>query len=272
MAVPLCIAAIGPWLARSAPTVSQAPFGPSSWSPFGTDRLGRDVLAAALEGGRPLVVTTVLTVVVAYAIGSTIGLVAATTTRPVVEDLIMRPVDVLLCIPSLLVVLVVALRMDGSRIGIAAAVAAVLVPPIARFIRMASRSVVQSPAMETLRLQGVGPVERYTGYARRRLARPVAADVGVRLVAALYILSSANFLGIGFDTTSTDWAVAVAANKEGLDVAPWSVLLPAGLIVALALGTNLLLDERLSYRRRLVPPEQSVCSASQRVHALDDHE
>ncbi|WP_245555688.1 ABC transporter permease subunit [Gordonia soli] len=251
MAIPLCMVAIGPWLARSAPSVSQAPFGPSTWSPFGTDRLGRDVLAAALEGGRPLVVTTGVTVAIAYLIGATIGMVAASTTRPVVEDLVMRPVDVLLCVPSLLVVLVVALRTDGSRVAIAAAVAAVLIPPIARFIRMAARNVVQSPAMETLRLQGVGAVERYAGFGRRRLAGPIAADVGVRLIAALYILSSANFLGIGFDTTSTDWAVAVAANKEGLFVAPWSVYLPALLIISLALGTNLMLDEQLARRRWL---------------------
>ncbi|NLU84844.1 ABC transporter permease subunit [Rhodococcus sp. HNM0569] len=251
VAIPLVVALCGPWLASSAPSTSQPPFGPSTWSPFGTDRLGRDVLAAALEGGRPLVVTTVVTVLVAYLVGAIAGLAAAATTRHWVEDLVMRPLDVVLCLPSLLVVLVVALRTDGSRVAIAVAVGATLVPPIARFVRMAARGVVQSPAMETLRLQGVGATRRYAGHARRRLARPVAADVGVRLVAALYVLASANFLGIGFDTTSTDWAVSVAANKDGLFVAPWSVALPAGLVVSLVLGVNLLLDEQLSMRRRL---------------------
>ena len=53
------------------------------------------------------------------------------------------------------------------------------------------------------------------------------------------------------DRTSPDWAVAVAANKDGLFIAPWSVFLPAALIVSLALGVNLLLDERSAVRRRL---------------------
>lgn len=251
VAVPLLCAVAGPWLASSAPVDSQVPFGPSTWSPFGTDRLGRDVLAAALQGGLPLVATVIGTVVAAYAVGSVFGVAAAATTRGWAEDLVMRPLDVLLCVPSLLVVLVVALRADGSRPLIAAAVAATMIAPIARFVRMATRSVVQSLAMETLRLQGVGATERYLGYARRRVAGPLAADIGVRLIAALYVLSSANFLGIGFDQTSPDWAVAVAANKDGLFIAPWSVFLPAALIVSLALGVNLLLDERSAVRRRL---------------------
>ncbi|MGV0743767.1 ABC transporter permease [Mycolicibacterium sp. XJ870] len=242
VAVPLAVALIGPFIARYAPQIPQAPFGPSTWSCFGTDRLGRDVLAAALTGGRPMVLTAVLTVAAAYAVGFCLGISAAAARRSWIEDIIMRPVDVLLCLPALLVVMVAALRSDGSGVAIAVAVGFMLVAPIARFVRMAARSVVQSPAMDALRMQGAGPGERYAGYALRHLARPVAADIGVRFVAAVYVLTSANFLGIGFDTTSTDWAVSVAANKDGMSSAPWSVYLPAALIVSLVLGLNILCD------------------------------
>ncbi|MDZ7885554.1 MAG: hypothetical protein U5N53_22870 [Mycobacterium sp.] len=68
VAVPLAVALIGPYVARFAPQEPQSPFGPSTWSWFGTDRLGRDVLAAALTGGRPLIVTAAITVVGAYTI------------------------------------------------------------------------------------------------------------------------------------------------------------------------------------------------------------
>lgn len=240
--LPLLVAFVGPMLTRYAPKQPQAPFGPSSWSHFGTDRLGRDVLAAALAGGRPLVVTAVLTVAAAYVLGFSLGVAAAAARRSWLEDLIMRPVDVLLCLPGLLVVMVAALRSDGSGLAVAAAVGFILIAPIARFTRMAARGVVQSPAMEALRMQGAGIRERYGGYALRQLARPVAADFGIRFVAAVYVLASANFLGIGFDTTSPDWAVAVAANKDGLATSPWAVFLPAGLIVSLVLGLNLWCD------------------------------
>ncbi|GGF50439.1 ABC transporter permease [Marmoricola endophyticus] len=251
LVVPLAVALAGPWVAHLAPDSPQAPFSSSTWSPFGTDRLGRDVLAAVLEGGRPLVVTAGLTVAAAYLVGSVVGLAAATTRHAWVDDLLMRPVDVALCFPSLLVVLVAALRSDGSGVAIAVAVGLTLVAPIARFVRMAARDVVQGPAMDALRLQGAGLLDRYARHAAGRLARPVAADLGVRLTAAIYVLASANFIGIGFDTTSPDWAVSVAANKDGLSLAPWSVALPALLIVALVLGLNLLGDAVLGGPDRL---------------------
>lgn len=249
--VPLTVALLGPFIAHLAPPAPQRPFGPSTWSWFGTDRLGRDVLAAVLTGGRPMVLTAVLTVAAAYAVGFGLGVAAAAAPRSWVEDIIMRPIDVLLCLPTLLVVMVAALRSDGSAAAVAVAVGFMLVAPIARFVRMAARGVVQSPAMEALRMQGAGPRERYAAYALRHLARPVAADMGVRFVAAIYVLASANFLGIGFDTTSTDWAVSVAANKDGLSGAPWSVYLPAALIVSLVLGLNLLCDVVLADPMRL---------------------
>ncbi|MBK1787201.1 ABC transporter permease [Prauserella cavernicola] len=249
--IPVLCAVAGPALAGLAPAGRQAPFGPSTWSPFGTDRLGRDVLAAALDGGRTLLLVTAVTVLCAYAIGFTVGMTAAATERPWLEDLLMRPLDVLLCLPSLLIIMVAALRTNGSEVAIAAAVGLALVAPIARFVRMAARGVVQSPVMDALRMQGESRRYRYGRYAMRELARPVAADLGVRIGAAIYFLSSANFLGLGFDTTSTDWAVAVAANKDGLTVAPWSVFLPAALIVLLVLGLNLLWDELLADPRML---------------------
>ncbi|OAP29166.1 MULTISPECIES: ABC transporter permease [Amycolatopsis] len=246
VAVPVLVAAFGPLVASGAPAGRQAPFGPSTWSPFGTDRLGRDVLAAALQGGRTLLVVTGLTVLCAYAIGFTLGMAAAAAPRQWLEDLIMRPLDVLLCLPSLLIIIVAAVRTNGSAVAIASAVGLALVAPIARFVRMAARGVVHGPVMDALRMQGEPRRHRYGRYALRELARPVAADFGVRLAAAIYFLSSANFLGLGFDPASPDWAVTVAANKDGLSEAPWSVFLPAGLIVALVVGLNLLWDDLLA--------------------------
>lgn len=243
--VPLVIAVAGPLLVGSAPRDRQAPFGPSQWSPFGTDRLGRDVLAAALTGGRTFLVVAALTVAGAYVVGFLVG-VAAASGRTWLDELLMRPLDVLLCLPSLLIIMVAALRTRGSAVAIAVAIGIALLAPIARFVRMAARPVVHGPVMEALRMQGQSRARRYGGYALREMARPIAADLGVRFTAAVYFLASANFLGLGFDTTSTDWAVSVAANKDALTIAPWSVALPGGLIVLLVVGVNLLCDDVLS--------------------------
>lgn len=246
VAVPLVFASAGPLLAEGAPTGRTMPFGPSPWSPFGTDRLGRDVLAAALTGGRNLVTVVLLTVLVAYLAGFLIGVSAAAASRRWLDDLLMRPMDVLLCVPALLLVMVAALRTQGSAVAIACAIGLALVAPIARFVRTAAAGVVHGLVMDALRMQGESRGYRYGRYAVRAMARPVAADIGVRFTSAVYFLASANFLGLGFDTTSADWAVSVAANKDALMIAPWSVVLPGALIVLLAVGTNLLVDDLLS--------------------------
>ncbi|MET8799404.1 ABC transporter permease subunit [Nocardia sp. NPDC004568] len=246
IAVPLVFALAGPVLARTAPADRAMPFGPSEWSPLGTDRLGRDVLAAALTGGQTFLLTGLLTVFGAYAVGFAIGVAAAAAPRVWLDDLLMRPIDVLLCIPSLLIIMVAALRGRGSAVAIACAIGLALVAPIARFVRAAAAGVVHGPVMDALRMQGQGRSFRYGNYAVREMARPLAADLGVRFTAAVYFLASANFLGLGFDTTSTDWAVSVAANKDALLIAPWSVVLPAALIVLLVVGTNLLVDDLLA--------------------------
>ncbi|MBF6572897.1 ABC transporter permease [Nocardia farcinica] len=251
VAIPVLVALAGPVLADRAPRTRQAPFGPSVWSPFGTDRLGRDVLAAALSGGRTFLLVAVSTVLLAYLVGFLIGVAAAATDRTWLDELLMRPIDVLLCLPSLLIIMVAAIRTRGSEIAIAAAVALALVAPTARFVRMAARSVVHGPVMDALRMQGESRAYRYGRYAAREMARPVAADLALRFTVAVYFLASANFLGLGFDTTSTDWAVSVAANKDALTTAPWAVALPAGLIVALIVGINLLCDDLLADPRTL---------------------
>lgn len=246
VAVPVLFAIAGPFLVGSAPVERQVPFGPSSWSPFGTDRYGRDVLAAALTGGRGFLVVAIVTVLGAYLVGFAIGVVAAAAPRAWLEELLMRPIDVMLCLPSLLIVMVAAIRTRGSAVAISLAIGIALVAPIARFVRMAAGGVVRGPVMDALRMQGESRTYRYGGYAVRELARPLAADMGVRFTAAVYFLASANFLGLGFDTSSTDWAVSVAANKDALTIAPWSVVLPAGLIVMLAIGINLVCDGLLA--------------------------
>ncbi|MQY16979.1 ABC transporter permease [Nocardia macrotermitis] len=258
--VPLLIAVVGPAFTGSVPSARQAPFGPSSWSPFGTDRLGRDVLATALVGGRTFLLVAALTVIGSYTVGFVIGVAAAAASRAWLDELLMRPMDVLLCLPSLLIIMVAALRTRGSVVAIAVAIGIALVAPIARFVRMAARPVVHGPVMDALRMQGESRRYRYVNYTVREMIRPIAADVGVRFTAAVYILASANFLGLGFDTTSTDWAVSVAANKDALTIAPWSVALPAGLIVLLMIGVNLLCDDLLADPRTVAMRESGRVS------------
>lgn len=80
------------------------------------------------------------------------------------------------------------------------------------------------------------------GHVGRSVARTLAADAGLRLTGALYLVATAAFLGVGVAPDAADWAVMVDRNRAGLFVQPWAVVVPALLIVALTMGGNLLAD------------------------------
>lgn len=239
--IPLFIAVFGPLLARR-PSGRQLAFDPTV-GVFGSDFAGRDVLAEVLSGGTPVVLVSLAATLCCYLIAVPLGLAAAVTRRRSVDELIMRPLDVILAIPSLL--LLILLSSIGPQgwpvlIGI---VVVILAPDATRVIRAAALEPASSPAAEVLMLQGESWLRRTFGHVGRSIVGVVVADSGVRFIGAVYLVASASFLGVGVDPDSSNWGVMVDQNRDGLMLQPAATLLPAILIVALAVGLNLAVDE-----------------------------
>jgi peptide/nickel transport system permease protein len=248
VALPLVVAVLGPFL----PYDARAGLPYSSEGVLGTDGLGRDVLGLLLVGGRSALGMAVGAVVLAYLVGGLIGLTAASTRHRWLDEGMMRPLDVLLPLPSLLVISVVAVGWRASALAITVAVAMVNVPTVARLVRAAALDAASGPVVEALRMQRESWVTIQLGYVGRSVLGPVAADLGTRITLAVFLVASVNFLGLGLSPTAPDWAVSVSRNREGLLLQPWSVLAPALLLVSFTLGFNLLADRLVHCSRRLV--------------------
>ncbi|WP_350281287.1 ABC transporter permease subunit [Kribbella sp. HUAS MG21] len=246
--VPLLIAVLGPFLPYDA--AKGLPY--SSEGPLGTDGLGRDVLGLLLVGGRTALGMAAGAVALAYLIGGLIGLTAASTRHRWLDEGLMRPLDVLLPLPSLLVISVVAVGWSASALAITVAVAMVNVPTVARLVRAAALDAASGPVVEALRMQRESWATIQLGYVGRSVLGPVAADLGTRITLAVFVVASVNFLGLGLSPTAPDWAVSVSRNREGLLLQPWSVLAPALLLVSFTLGFNLLADRLVHRSRSLV--------------------
>jgi peptide/nickel transport system permease protein len=244
IAVPLLLALLGPVFAGE-PGARAASFtlGDGHW--LGTDFVGRDVWRQVLHGGRPVVLTALGAGALAYLVALPVGLFAALTHRRWLEELLMRPLDVLIAIPSLLLILLVASVFTPGAVGVALLVALVNVPDAARLVRAAATEAAARPVVEALRLQGESWWRTAVGYVGRSLLRTLGADAGTRLTGVLYLVATAAFLGVGVAPDAADWAVMVDRNRTGLFVQPWAVVVPALLIVALTTGTNLLFDAAL---------------------------
>ncbi|MFI6346350.1 ABC transporter permease subunit [Streptomyces sp. NPDC050560] len=253
LALPLGAALLGPLLAPLVTAPDGPPYALGGGHPLGTDGLGRDVLVLLLRGGSSTLGVACGATALAYAVGGCLGLMAATTPHRWVDEALLRPVELLLPLPSLLVISVVAVGRHGSPLAIALAVAALNVPAVTRLVRAAALRAASSPVAEAMRVQGESRARITLGYVGRRTLPAVAADAGTRVTAAVFTVAAANFLGLGLEPTAADWGVTVAANREALLVQPWAVCAPAALLVLFTVGVNLLADGLLARRGSATP-------------------
>lgn len=240
---PLACALLGPFLAPLLPAAgSGALLPPGPGHPLGTDALGRDVLALALTGGTTVVALTLGALALAYLVGVPLGLVLAATTRRWAASATQRVLDVLLVLPSLLVLLVLA---GTGRRGVGwllVATAVLQLPAVVRLVRAAAAAPARRVALETMWLSGEPWWRIHLVETGRFVGGPVLVDAGTRGVMVLGLLASASFLGVGLPPDTVDWAVVIEQNSAALFLAPAALLVPATLLVALAAGTNLLVD------------------------------
>ncbi|OEV12303.1 ABC transporter permease [Streptomyces nanshensis] len=253
LALPLAVAMFGPYAASWAASPDGAPYATGAGHPLGTDGMGRDVLTLLLRGGRSALGAALGAVALAYLAGAPLGLAAAVTRHRWLEELLLRPVEVVQPVPSLLVISVTAVWWRGQPLAIALAVALVNVPAVARLVRAAALDAASSPVVEAMRQQGESRLRILAGYVGRSVVPVVTADAGTRVAGAVFTVAAANFLGLGLEPTAPDWAVTIAASREALLVQPLAVCAPAALLVMFTVGLNLVAD-RLVRRTRQRPP------------------
>ena len=242
VAAPLALALLGPLFVPDV-TARTAPFLADGL--LGTDFVGRDTWHQVLAGGRTVVLVALLATAVSYAVGVPYGVIAATARLRLADEILMRPLDVLLAVPSLLVLILVA-TITGQGIPVLIGVVALVTfPNVARLSRAAALEISGRPALEAMRVQGESWWQRSIVYTGRSMLRTLAADLGVRITGALYLVASASFLGVGVPPDAADWAVMVDRNRGGIFLQPWAVVVPALLIVSLSIGLNLIFDRAL---------------------------
>ncbi|MFV2098967.1 ABC transporter permease subunit [Micromonospora sp. LOL_014] len=250
LAVPLLLALAGPALVDLALVGTGAdrtrPFAQAGL--LGTDFVGRDVTGQLLLGGRSVVAVAAAATALAYLIGVPVGLVAALTRRRWLDEVLMRPLDLLLAVPSLLLLILLAATAPRGPVTLVVVVAVIALPEIARITRAAALPLAHGPAMEAMRLYRETWWRRAVGYVARGIRRVLLADAGIRFIGAVYLVATASFLGIGVAPDAADWAVMVDRNRAGIFLQPWAVVVPAALLVALAVGVNLVTDQLLAAR------------------------
>ena len=240
----LVVAVAGPWLAPHSvgAFVDQQVFSASSaqfW--LGSDYLGRDVLSRVLWGARYTVFLALGAAALAALVGTSLALTAAIR-GGWWDELLSRGMDTLISIPSKIFALVMVAAF-GSSLPLLLLISAITyVPGNFRIARALAMNLVALDFVTVARARGEGPLYIALREVLPNMIHPLLADLGLRFVFIVLLLSGLSFLGLGVQPPYADLGSLVRENISGLSEGANAVLIPALAIASLTVGANLLID------------------------------
>jgi peptide/nickel transport system permease protein len=237
------VALIGPIVAPHAPAeFAAAPFAPpSAAAPLGADNLGRDVLSRFLWGGRSVLGLSLAATAIGLVLGALIGLVAAYS-RSVLDDVLMRGMDVILAFPSIVLALVAVATVGPTLWLLVLAVGLTTAPRVARVTRGASLEIVERDFVQAAEAMGASRRTILLTEILPNILSPLLVEASLRLTYSIGLIAGLSFLGFGLQPPAADWGLMINENRQGLTVQPWGVVLPVIAIALLTIGTSLIGD------------------------------
>ncbi len=238
------IAVIGPALTPHDPgeIVDFDYFGPMSqalW--FGSDYLGRDMLSRILMGARYTVGISLAAVCLACSAGALLGMTAAVI-GGWFDMALSRFLDALNSIPSKLFGLVMVAAVGSSIPVLILVLAVIYTPGSYRFARALAVNIDTMDYVTVARARGERTPYLILNEILPNMTGPVLADIGLRFVFIVLLLSGLSFLGLGVQPPYADWGSLVRENIGGLPFGAPAVLIPSIAIASLTISVNLLID------------------------------
>lgn len=239
----LLLAILGPWL---SPYQAQEMVGaryswPQSAALLGTDYLGQDVWSRVLHGGISIVWMSLASSLLGLVVGVILGLIAGFFKHRI-DQVIIWVADIFLAFPHLILVLLVVSMLGRDKWLIAITVAIAFVPGVIRLTRGLALSISKHEYIEVAEMMGYPYHQILLREILPNILTPLLIHLGTMLSWSVALLSGLSFLGYGVAPPEADWGLMVNENKGGLQVQPFSILIPILFIALFALGANLLAE------------------------------
>ncbi|KLU21681.1 D-ala-D-ala transporter subunit [Caballeronia mineralivorans PML1(12)] len=241
----IVFAAIGPLLPLQDPlrqVLSDRllpPGSPSHW--FGTDQLGRDILARLVIGSRLTLSIAILVVVLVVPVGLLIGTTAGFC-GGFVDTVLMRLTDIALAFPKIVLALAFAAALGPGVINAVIAISITAWPPYARLARAETLRLVQADFIHVARLQGASSMRILLRYIVPMCSSSVIVRATLDMAGIILTVAGLGFLGLGAQPPSPEWGFMVASGRGVLLDAWWVATIPGIAILLVSLGFNLLGD------------------------------
>ena len=238
------LAIFAPWLAPYDPLAtswSAVRKAPSVAHWFGTDEVGRDVLARVIWGARASLAAGVIAVAIAVGVGVPIGMVAGYV-GGWIDSVIGRLTDAMLAVPFLILAIALAAFL-GPSLGNAMIAIGVTATPI--FVRLARGQVLAARAedwVEAARAVGNPPARILLRHILPNILPPVMVQATLAIASAIIAEASLSFLGLGQQPPAPSWGSMLNTAQRFLTQAPWMAIFPGAAIFVTVLSFNLFGD------------------------------
>jgi dipeptide transport system permease protein len=209
--------------------------------PLGTDAIGRDMLSRLIHGARLSLVIGIAVVALSVFVGTMLGLIAGFF-RGIVEIAIMRLMDIILTLPSLLLAIVIVAILGPGVMNALLAVAVVLLPHYVRIARAAVITEMAKDYVTAAKVSGAGSIRLMVQEILPNCAAPLIVQATLGISTAILDAAALGFLGLGAQPPTPEWGTMLADAREFVLRAWWVVTLPGLMILITVLAFNLFGD------------------------------
>jgi peptide/nickel transport system permease protein len=240
----LLMAFVGPWVAPyqyDKQNVQNRLERPSLEHPCGTDMYGRDVLSRIIVGSRDIFIHAGIGTLLASLLGIAIGLFSGYY-GGLIDEGVMRFLDVLLSFPPLLLALVLLSTVGSSTLNLILVVTVLYLPMMARVMRSMVLDLKTKEFIEASKVRGESDLYILFREILPNSIAPLLVETSMRFAYSIFLVASLGFLGLGVQPPSPDWGLQINVGRSYFFSAPWILLFPAATISLLVIAINLMTD------------------------------
>lgn len=215
--------------------------GPSGQYLLGADEFGRDILLRLLWGARYSLFMSLLSIGMALILGGALGAIAGYFSG-VIDNVIMRVMDILLAMPPMLLALTVVAALGTSTFNVVVAVGVSFIPSFARVLRSSVLQVKQNEYIEAAKAIGANDFRIITKFVVPNSLSPIIVQGTLGVASAILTIASLSFVGLGVQAPTPEWG-AMLSNARSYMREAWHITVFPGIAIMLAiLSLNLMGD------------------------------
>jgi peptide/nickel transport system permease protein len=244
----LCLfimAVFGQWITPADPYAASImkrlkPIGFEGY-PLGTDELGRDMMSRLMVGARLSLFMGITPVLLAFVIGSTIGIIAGYAGGKL-NTSIMRTIDVFYAFPSVLLAIALSGVLGTGITNSLISLTIVFIPPIARVAESVTTQIRSRDFVEAARASGANAFTIVRVHVLGNVLSPIFVYSTSLIAVSMILASGLSFLGLGVKPPEPEWGLMLNTLRTAIYVQPWIAALPGVMIFITSIAFNLLSD------------------------------